>query len=153
AFLPRYEQEIAEGKIAAALISGMLGAKLGPAFLNMMPRWLMESMTRRTIKSEDQQAKPGDVTLRMLAPTLHYDFALVSEMAEKLDTFKALQVDVLLMSGSKSPDWLKAAADSLAQVSPHVKHIKFPGLDHGGSSDVSSTNRGGNPQVVAQAMR
>jgi pimeloyl-ACP methyl ester carboxylesterase len=153
AFLTRYDREIAEGKIAAALITGMIGAKLGSAFFNLLPRPLMESMTSKMLKSEDATAKPGDVTMRMLAPTLHYDFALVAEMADKLDTFKTMPVEVLLMSGTKSPAWLKAVADALGKVLPKVKRVEFPGLDHGGSSDPSSTNRSGNPALVAQAMR
>ncbi|MEO8398139.1 MAG: alpha/beta hydrolase, partial [Chloroflexota bacterium] len=63
-FLPRYDREIADGKIAAALISGMLGGKLGPAFFSLLPRFLMESMTSKMLKQEDATAKPGDFTMR-----------------------------------------------------------------------------------------
>jgi hypothetical protein len=31
--------------------------------------------------------------------------------------------------------------------------VEFPGLDHGGSSDISATNRGGNPELVAQELK
>lgn len=153
AFLPRIDREIAEGKTAAALVTGMIGGQMGPAFLNKMPRWLLESMTRMSMNSEDKKAQPGDVTMRMLAPTLHYDFELVSEMADAQDNFKAVQADVLLLGGEKSPAWLKLALDVLAKIVPHVRRIEFPGLDHGGSSDPSTTNRGGDPARVAKELR
>lgn len=153
AFLPRYDQEIAQGKIAAALVTGMQGAQLGPPLFNLMPRWLLESLTNMAIKSEEKQAKPGDVTMRMLAPTLHYDFQLVTEMAETLPRFKSMPVKVLLLGGSKSPAWLKIALDALEKTLPKVQRLEFPGLGHGGSSDLSATNREGNPELVAQELR
>ncbi|HLO31882.1 MAG TPA: alpha/beta hydrolase [Anaerolineales bacterium] len=152
AFLPRYDREIAEGKIAAALISGMIGAQLGPPAFNRMPRWLLELLTTLTMKQEDKKARAHDVTMRMLAPTLHYDFQLVAQMAESLEDFKAIRAEVLLLGGSNSPAWLKSALDALATVLPHAKRIEFPGLDHGGSSDISSTNRSGQPELVASEL-
>ena len=125
-FLPRYEREIAEGKIASALITGMLGGKLGPAFFSILPRFLMESMTSNMLKKEDATAQPGDFTMRRFAPTLHYDFQLVAEMAEKADHFKALQTPVLLLNGSKSPAWLKLAIDTLEKVLPQRQTRRVP---------------------------
>ena len=151
--LTRYDQEIAQGKVAAALITGMKAAKLGPPIMDYMPRWLLEYFTTTGMKSEEKTAQPGDVTMRMLAPTLHYDFQLVSEMAETLNNFKAVRPEILLLGGSKSPAWLKTALDALEKVLPHVKRVEFPGLDHGGSSDPSSTNRTGQPETVAQELR
>ena len=152
-FLPRYDQEIAQGKAAAALVSGMKGAQLGPPVFNAIPRWLLELLTTMTMKQEEKNTGPGDVTMRVLAPTLHYDFHLVAEMAESQEKFSSLQQEVLLLGGDQSPAWLKAALDALEKTLPQVKRVEFPGLDHGGSSDLSSTNRSGRPQVVAAELR
>ena len=153
AYLARFDEEMAQGKVAAALVTGMKGGRMGPPIFNVMPRWLLESLTNMMMKSEDKKAKDDDVTFRMLAPTLHYDFQLVVEMSDRLDSFKAIRAEVLLLGGSKSPAWLKVALDALEKVLPRVKRIEFPGLDHGGSSDPSNTNRGGDPQRVAQELR
>jgi pimeloyl-ACP methyl ester carboxylesterase len=153
AFLARYDREMAQGKVAAALVTGMKGAQMGPAILNVMPRWLLESFTSKAMAQEGKTARAGDVTMRKLAPTLHYDFHLVAEMAETQERFRAVQTDVLLLGGSNSPAYLKTALDALEKVLPHVQRIEFPGLDHGGSSDAGSTNRGGKPELVAQALR
>src|SRR5258706_8153351 len=153
AFLARYDREMAEGNVAAALVTGMLASQMGPPIFNAMPRWLLESFTRSAMKSEEKKAKSGDVTKRLLAPTLHYEFQLVKEMAETLERFRAVQADVLLLGGSKSPAYLKSALDALEKVLLHVQRIEFPGLNHGGSSDASSNNRGGKPEQVAQALR
>lgn len=152
-FLPRYNQEIMEGRLAAALISGMKGAQLGPPAFNAMPRWLLELITTITMKQEEKNARAGHVTMTMLAPTLHYDFQLVAQMAETLKDFKTIRAEVLLLGGSKSPAWLKVALDALVNTLPNAKRIEFPGLDHGGSSDISNTNRFGQPEVVAPELR
>jgi pimeloyl-ACP methyl ester carboxylesterase len=153
AFLPRYDREITQGKIAAALITGMKGAQLVPPVFNVMPRWLLELITTMTMKQEDKDVKGADVTMRALAPTLHYDFQLVAQMAETLKNFQAIRAEVLLLGGSKSPAWLKAALDALVETLPNARRIEFPGLDHGGSSDISNTNRFGQPEIVASELR
>lgn len=152
AFLTRYDQEMAQGKIAAALVTGMKGAQMGPPVFNIMPRWLLELLTNMAMKSEDKKAKDGDITMRALAPTLHYDFQMVAEMSGKLESFRAIRAEVLLLGGSRSPAYLKAALDALEKVLPHVKRIEFPALDHGGSSNISNINRAGKPELVAQEL-
>ena len=44
-----------------------------------------------------------------LAPTLHNDFRLVSDMGDTLGRFEAIRAEVLLLGGSKSPAYLKRA--------------------------------------------
>jgi len=153
AFLPRYDKEMAQDKVAAALVTAMKGAQMGPPIFNAIPSFLLELLTNMAMKSEDKKARSGDVTMRMLAPTLHYDFQLVDETAEALENFRAVRDEVLLLGGTKSPAYLKAALDALEKILPHVKRIEFPGLGHGGSSDTSNTNRGGQPELVAQELR
>ncbi len=153
AFLARYDREMAQGRVAAALVTGMKGAQMGPPIFNAIPRWLLESLTSMAMKQEDAKPNDGAMTMRMLAPTLHYDFQIVSEMADTHERFRALQTETLLLGGSKSPRYLKRALDTLEKILPHAQRIEFPGLNHGGSSDASATNRGGQPALVAQALR
>lgn len=150
AWVTRYDREMAQGKVAAALVTGMKGAQMGPPILNAMPGWLLESLTSMMMRSEDKKAQDGDVTMRMLAPTLHYDFQLVIEMRETLERFAAMPVQTLLLGGSKSPAYLKKALDALEQVLPQTRRIEFQGLDHGASGN---TDRGGQPERVAQELR
>lgn len=150
AWVPRYDREMAQGKVAAALVTGMKGAQMGPPILNTMPGWLLESLTSMMMKSEDKKSQDGDVTMRMLAPTLHYDFQLVIEMRETLERFTAMPIQTLLLGGSKSPAYLKKALDALEQTLPQTRRIEFPGLDHGASGN---SDRGGQPERVAQELR
>ncbi len=49
--------------------------------------------------------------------------------------------------------FLKPARDALARTLPHSRRVEFPGLDHGASSDPSTTNPGGKPGIVDQVAR
>jgi pimeloyl-ACP methyl ester carboxylesterase len=150
AWLTRFDNEMAQGKVAAAMITGMKGAEMGPPMLNLIPRWLLERMTTMMMASEDKKARDDDVTMRMLAPTLHYDFQLVIEMDGALESFGALRAEVLLLGGSKSPAYLTRAVDALEKVLPNVTRVEFPGLGHEASGN---TDRRGQPERVAQELR
>ena len=150
AWLARFDREIAQGKVAAAMITGMKGAQMGPPLLNLMPRWLLERLTTTMMASEEKKAGGDDVTMRMLAPTLHYDFQLVIEMTGALERFRTLPADVLLLGGSKSPAYLRAALDALEKLLPHETRVEFPGLGHEASGN---TDRRGQPERVAQELR
>lgn len=150
AFLTRYDQEIAQGKVASALVTGMLGSQMGPPIFNVMPRWLLELLTKMMMAGEDKKAKGDYVTMRMLAPTMHYDLQLAVETEGSLESFRTISNDVLLLGSSKSPTYFKTALDGLKKVLPHAKRIEFPGLNHGASGN---TDRGGQPKRVAQELR
>ena len=150
AVLARFDQEMAEGKVAAALITAMKGAQMGPPIFNVIPHWLLELLVSMAMKSEDKKGSGGYVPMRALAPAMHYDFQLIVDMSDKLENFRTVRAEVLLLGGSKSPAYLKGALDTLEKVLPHVKRVEFPGLDHAASWN---TDRGGQPGPVAQELR
>jgi pimeloyl-ACP methyl ester carboxylesterase len=153
-WLSRFDQEMAQGNVAAAMVTSMYGLELAPPIFKLMPRRLLESLTSMAMKSEDKKAASGEVTMRKLAPTVHYEGILLAEMAGTIATFAKVPADVLLLSGSKGLPFLKPTLEALAQTLPHSQRVEFPGLDHGGSSDASGTNPGGGkPEIVAQEIR
>jgi len=152
-WLPRFDREMAEGKVSAALITSMIGLELAPPAMKVMPRPLLEVLTNMVLRSEDKKAAPDAVTMRSLAPTLHYEGSLLAEMAGTLDTFADVKAEVLLLGGSKGLGFLQPALDELARILPVSRRVEFAGLDHGGSADVSKANPKGRPEVVAAELR
>ncbi|MGE5289122.1 MAG: alpha/beta fold hydrolase [Micromonosporaceae bacterium] len=154
-WVDRFDQEMAQGNAAAALITSMYGLDLAPPVFKLMPRRLLEWLTSMAMKNEDKKAASDAVTMRKLAPTVRYEGILLAEVAGTIDTFRTVPADVLLLGGSKKgPAFLKPALEALAQTLPHNRRVEFPGLDHGGSSDASSTNPGGGkPEIVAREIR
>ena len=150
----RFDQEMARGQVADALITSMYGLDLAPPAFRLLPRRLLAAVTSAAMRKEDAQAASDAVTMRKLAATLRYEGVLLAEMAGTIASFADVPADVQLMGGDmKRPAFIRPAFDALAQALPHSRCAVFPGLGHGGSSDVGPANRGGKPEIVAQGIR
>jgi hypothetical protein len=150
----RFDQQMARGQVADTLITSMYGLDLAPPAFKILPRRLLVAITNAAMKKEDAQADPGAVTMRKVAPTLRWEGVLLAEMAATIATFADVPADVLLIGGEmKRPAFIKPAFDALSRTLPHHHVVRFPGLDHGGSTDPGPANRGGKPQVVAPEIR
>lgn len=144
-WLPRYEGELAAGRLAAALITVGKGLRTEP-FFTRIPRPVLLPLL--TIGSHLQREPSGDdVTVTELIPTQRFDMRLVREMADTLPDYAVLRARVLLLGGSKSPAYLTAALERLAATLPHARRTILPGLGHSGPEN------DGDPGVVARALR
>jgi hypothetical protein len=85
--------------------------------------------------------------VKPLIPTMHFDAQLVIETEGVVETFKSVGAAVLLMGGSKSQSFLRAALDALEKALPHCRRVEFKGLDHLGPSN------DGQPEIVASELR
>ena len=154
ALMKRYEKEMAEGRLAAAMITAMKATQMGPQVFNVMPRRLLELLTDKMMESEDRNAGSGDITMRMLAPTLGHDFHIVAELNGKLENFRAISADVLLLGGSRSPNFLKVDLDALEKVLPRAKRVEFSDLGHSAAWNYDKQrNPDGNPERVAEELK
>jgi pimeloyl-ACP methyl ester carboxylesterase len=144
----RLDRELTNGRIAAALVTGMYEAHLAPPASKAIPRFVMERLTALVMKAEERKAGADDVTMRALAPTLPHDFELINEVARRADRFDGVSAEVLLLGGSKSDAFFSGSLDALQRTLPHAHRIDLPGLDHGGSTD-----RDGKPEKIAPALR
>ncbi len=147
AMMAHFDQELAQGDVAAALTTAMKGAPLMSDLFAAMPRWLVEFMTKRMMSYKPS----GDYeSFGELAPTLHHDGRIIVEMSGQQSTLKAIRANLLLLGGSQSTAFLKAGLDSIAKVLPDARRVEFPGLNHGSSwnSDVR-----GKPEAIAQELR
>ncbi|HEX4216147.1 MAG TPA: alpha/beta hydrolase [Candidatus Dormibacteraeota bacterium] len=149
AVMRRYDEEMARGEISAAMVTSMKGTKMGPPVFEVLPRWLLTRLATMAMRGEERQAGPERVTMRMLAPTLHYDGQIILETAGHADDLGGISADVLLLGGSKSPAYLRAALDGLQKVLPEARRVELPGIGHAGSWNRA---QGGEPEVVATEL-
>ena len=85
-----------------------------------------------------------------LLPAMRYDFQIVGEMSQQMEAFRRLDKEVLLLGGTKIPNYLKLALKELAATIPNVTRRTLRGLDHAAPWNA---DRGGAPVVVADAIR
>jgi pimeloyl-ACP methyl ester carboxylesterase len=128
--MQRFDQEIAEDKLADAFVTIMKGLEMTPTILRFIPNFLLVQIFKLALKEDANTVKDDEVPLRELIPTQHFDYQLVIETEGTIKNFKMLSTDVLLLGGSKSPLYLKNTLKKLNQVLPHAKLVIFPGLGH-----------------------
>ena len=150
-FVPRFEQERAAGDLVGQMVTGMLAAQMGAEFMLRAPRSVLRFATRRMLIADDKKVLPDDVPhLREIAATLPADFAVVRENAERAQDFAALRAATLLVTGTKTRPYLRAAIDELERVIPNAQRVDLPGLWH---SATQNRDQYGKPALVAQAIR
>jgi pimeloyl-ACP methyl ester carboxylesterase len=113
-------------------------------------RLLLRPLRRSTPRKQARDtgvASHDDVPLHALVPTMHDDARLAMESEGTLDSFKAIPAEVLLLGGSKSPQYLKRALDALGGVLPNARRVELPRVGH-----VAADNTG-KPELVAQELR
>jgi len=145
--MQRFDQEISDGKIAAALVTVLKGLGIMPSMFNLLPRFVLIRIFTRTLEEDAKKVTGDDVPLQVLVPTQHYDYQLLVETEGTIENFKAVQAEVLLLEGSKSPLFLKDIIDALCKVLPHAKRRELFGLDH------AAPTNSGKPERVARELR
>ena len=123
-WMGRYEREIAAGKTSSALITVMRGLRVD-RIMSRVPHAvapLMDWMLHR------ERPAPGDVAIRDLVPTFHYDVGIVEETADRVGDYASVQADVLLIGGGKSPAFLGHSLDALQAGLPNCRRMTLPGL-------------------------
>ncbi|RSN09232.1 alpha/beta hydrolase [Nonomuraea sp. WAC 01424] len=149
--LPRLDRELAAGRTAAALVTGMKAAQLGPPIFQVMPRRVLELLTGLMLKGGSKDAAPGGApTFEELAPTLRQDIQVAVDAAGDLTEYGTVRPEVLLLSGSKSPAYLRAALERLERILPHARRTLLDGLDHSATSNAAQRGR---PERVAAVIR
>ena len=141
--------EIAQGNIAAALITGLLVAGMAPAVVRILPKPVAQLLARIALYIDDF-IPSSYAKVRDLIPAGRYDFNVVGSMDGKMESFASITKPMLLLSGTKSPAFLRQSVRKLKGVVSQGQHIEFDGLGHFGSWNAS---RGGCPRAVANALR
>lgn len=137
--LSRFEAESAQGDAAGALVTAMSLVQLGPSWI---PRWIMKPSVNMICRSQEKAVRKavengeegrGNCTMKGLGSVLRYDFAVVEASMRKARDYtrlsKVSKVEILLLTGSKSPHYLKQAIATLHQVTK-AKNVAIDGVGH-----------------------
>src|SRR5262249_9356797 len=129
AWVERFDREIAGGNLTGAMVTVMKGTG-DTSIFSYAPRFLVEPLLKLAINAEAKEPKPDEVPIRALMPTMHYDAQIVKEMEGQMGRYRDMHADVLLLGGSKSAGFLKAALDNLCDTLPYFRRVELPGVGH-----------------------
>jgi pimeloyl-ACP methyl ester carboxylesterase len=146
AWQTRFDREVAKGDLAAAMVTA-IKATGDFSLMTLIPRFILVPLLRLAVKADEKEAVDGNVPIRALIPTMHYDLQLVLETEDKLNHFKSFNTPVFLLGGSKSRKYLKTTLNVLSTLLPNAKRVELKGLGH------TSANNDEQPGIIAQELR
>jgi len=142
-----YEEALRRDDFATAMVTIVKGTG-GTTIFTFLPGFIVRPLMNHFIKAQASRMQPGEVSMRSLIGAMRFDIQIVKDMeGVPLEHFKAMRADVLLLGGSKSPQYLKNAVDALEGVLPHPQRVDFQGGDH------LTADNTGKPELVAQELR
>lgn len=144
--IERLGREIKSGESGAALLDALRTAGTAPALFRLLPRPLGKALARAALALDDRR-RTGGASLRQLLPGVRYDFHDVAQVDGRAAMYGAVNKPVLLISGTKSPRFLRQAIRMLHDAIPGSTHVELDGLGHDGPWNT------GSPSAVAEAIR
>lgn len=121
-FLPYFEKALARNDGAAAFVIFMKGLHLN--WMTKLPDWLLYPMARLMLRDADGQE------MISLLPTAIWEAREVQRLDSTQERYSAIQAETLLLSGSRSPAYLRDSLPILEQIIPSARWIELPGYDH-----------------------
>jgi pimeloyl-ACP methyl ester carboxylesterase len=152
--IERFNAYVDAGDLPGMLALGMKLSRQGPPIMSAMPDWLVKPAIKRIIKTEAKTGSGNYASLAELAETLPYDFAVAQSIDGSIAKFKDVRQPVLLLGGSKSPQFLTRALDRLEQIIPNTTRVTMDGVGHAAAWNVDPRrNPHGNPTAVAEVLK
>jgi pimeloyl-ACP methyl ester carboxylesterase len=148
--MARTRDELTSGDLPNAMVTAMRVAELGPSPLLRLPRPVLRFIARRMLSAKPRgAAEITEPAVRDLAYALDADFAIVAECADRLDVFGHIEASVLLVDGSRTRPYLRAAVDALTPAIPAARRVTVAGADHGVTQN---RKQWGRPDRIAPAL-
>ncbi|WP_175538910.1 alpha/beta fold hydrolase [Mucilaginibacter polytrichastri] len=147
--IDRLNQEVAEGKLASAMVTIFRTIKVGPPVFAYIPRPVLTFLVKRPLELEQKNGPGKYEYYSKLIPSIRYDAKIVLERGGEIKTYHSVNQPILLLGGTKSPKYLQLSLDSLQKILPNGSRKIFKGLDHSGPWN---KDKGGSPELVANAI-
>ena len=142
-----YEAAMQRNDLARAMLTILKGTG-GATLLRLVPNAVLSPVFGYLLNAQAKRVQNGDASIASLIAAMHNDLQIVKDIeAAPLQPFSAIRADTLLLGGSLSPQFLKAALDALASVLPRAARIELPKADHIAADNV------GRPEQVAGELR
>jgi pimeloyl-ACP methyl ester carboxylesterase len=142
----QYEREVDEGRLAAAMVT-LIKSDLGiETRLKVLPRFLLERLFRLAIAEDATKADDDRVPLGKIIPTFRYDAHVVEEISKRVVDLVSINTEVLLLSGTRSPTYLRAITTYLAERLPRARRVDLSDVGHLAADD------DGKPSRVAEEL-
>jgi pimeloyl-ACP methyl ester carboxylesterase len=121
-WLPRLENALSRSSVAEALAIFWGGLRLNR--WSRLPFWALNRVAKLLLKDARGQEIAG------LLPGAARETRELELLVPFRQRYRAIQAEVMLLSGSKSPTYLRNAAAALHRIIPHAIYGRLRGFDH-----------------------
>ncbi|MFI5931376.1 alpha/beta fold hydrolase [Actinoplanes sp. NPDC051494] len=121
-FLPDLERQVAAGRDATAMATFLAGTGLAPIGPLPMPLW--------TAFAWIMLHTPGGRETRAMLAALPAELRAAAGSESDTDGYAAITAPTLILSGTRSPEWLLRIQVALTELIPGAAYTCSPGLDH-----------------------
>jgi pimeloyl-ACP methyl ester carboxylesterase len=137
AWLPELDDAVADDRVEDAVVSIMRGLELiGPLVPVRMRRMMAKVMVRGDLLAD----------MRSLLPTVHAEVVTATGLDSPGDRYADVDVDTLLISGERGPEYLRGVAEALTANMPRAAMSVLPKCSHN-APDLDA------PETVAAELR
>lgn len=147
--IERLSREIDADRLDAAFATLMRIVKLAPAPFLALPRPVLAAIFRHVMRHQAKAPSLDYPPLTELIPSTRYDFRVLTGIAGRIDDYRALDKDVLLLGGTRSPRYLREGLTALETILPNNRRVTLSGMDHTGPWNA---DQHGQPSRVASEL-
>jgi pimeloyl-ACP methyl ester carboxylesterase len=136
--LARTRRELDADDLPNALVTAMRAAEMGPPPMLRLPRPLLRFLARRMLAAKPRPGGLGEGAGITEPPVRELAYAL-----------RAVTTPVLLLDGTRTRPYLRAAVDTLTRTIPYARRVSLAGTDHGVTQN---RKQWGRPERVAPTL-
>ncbi|KAI5478087.1 putative esterase/hydrolase [Pseudohyphozyma bogoriensis] len=145
-------RQVEAGELAAAMVTALEVAQTTPAPIKVLPKAARRVLAGAVLFVDGwigggEEEVSARSKMRDLVPGIRYDFNVVGGMDGKMEQFVKVDKPVLLISGTRSQEFLRQSVRRLQNVMPQATHVELDGLDHGSPWD------GAGSEAVAPVLK
>lgn len=139
-WVPRYERALAAGRLGMAMAMAMKGTG-DRELMTALPAAVLAAMFGLGLRFEREPAAGEAPSVRSLIPTMHYDLKLIAATTGRLEAYRGLQTEALLLGGTRSAPFLPLVLDVLERTWPQSRRVELAGVGHLAADNVGAPER------------
>jgi len=144
ATIEHFDQNMASGGVAKATV-GL--TKDSVKMFKIIPDFIAIPIVKLILWRNARNIKEDDVKYQDILPTMHNELQLVKNTEGTLPDYEKVSAEVLLLGGSKTPQFLKDSLNALNETIPYSNLVELKGLNHDSAQDY------GKPKPISQELK
>lgn len=138
-WLPQFEHELGQSDYISASVTLLKGLKMG-GLMGKLPKPILKVIFRSFATGPDWEENA------QLLLTVPEEIRAFVQMDSGIEIYRSITTPTMVISGTKSPEYLQTSARELESTLPNKQSVSLPKLDHNAPDEKA-------PDKVAQTLK